>query len=252
MFLTPNNRILFIYIFTHLLIYSFIHLLIVLRMVKITNVLLLFTFMVCSGFTWKASHDAAANDIPEMAPDTTYLRLETRIAEGNNDVEENGLTGDIYFNSTDLELCHDRGSTGNQAIGLRFTTIFLPPGAEITKAYIQFTADESVNIPGMLTISGEDSADSEPFQAEPYDVSARPRTYASIEWMPNNWQADESTALQRTADISEIVQEIVNKSDFTGMDFAMTFVIEGEGKHIAKAYELNPQAAPMLYVEYDY
>ncbi len=220
-------------------------------MLKITNFLLLFTFIVCSGFTWEASRDYVIH-APEMAPDTSYLRLETRIAEGDNDVEENGLTGDIYFNSTDLELCHDRGSTGNQAIGLRFTTIWLPPGAEITKAYIQFTADESVNIPGTLTISGEDSADSEPFQAQPYDVSARPRTYASVEWTPTGWLADETTALQRTEDISEIVQEIVNKSDFDGMGFAMTFIIEGEGKHIAKAYELNPETAPLLYVEYDF
>jgi len=163
-------------------------------MVKITNFLLLFTFVVCSGFTWEVSHDFV-NDAPEMAPDTTYLSLETRISAGDNDVEENGLTGDIYFNSTDLELCRDRSSTGNQTIGLRFTTIFLPPGAEITNAYIQFTADESVNLPGTLTISGEDVADSAPFQAQAYDVSARPRTYASVEWTPDNWLAGGSTTL---------------------------------------------------------
>jgi len=220
-------------------------------MVKTTKVLLLFIFVLCSGFTWKVSHDFV-NEMPEIAPDTTYLRLETRIAAGNNDVEENGLTGSIYFNSSDLELCHDRGSTGNQAIGLRFTTIFLPPGADITKAYIQFTADESVNMPGMLTISGEDAADSPPFQAQAYDVSARPRTYASVEWMPDDWLAGENTTLQRSSDISEIIQEIVNKSDFTGLGISMTFIIEGEGKHIAKAYELSPDEAPMLYVEFDF
>jgi len=218
---------------------------------KFTNVLLLFTFIVCSGFARKASHNCV-NHIPTMAPDTAYLGLETRISAGENDVEENGLTGDIYFNSTDLELSYDRGSTGNQVIGLRFTEIFLPPGAAITNAYIQFTADESVNIPGVLTISGEDTPDSEPFQAQAYDVSVRPRTSTAVEWMPDNWVADESTASQQTADISEIIQEIVNKSNFTGMGISMTFIIEGEGKRIAKSYELDPEKAPKLFVEFNF
>jgi len=36
------------------------------------------------------------------------------------------------------------------------------------------------------------------------------------------------------------------------MGISMTFIIEGEGKRIAKAYELDPDKAPMLYVEYDF
>jgi len=220
-------------------------------MVKIINFLLLFTFVVCSGFAWEMPHNDVDNS-PEIAPDTTYLSVETRISSDENDVEENGLTGDIYFNSTDIELCYDRSSTGNQSIGLRFTTIWIPPGAEITKAYIQFTADESVNEPGMLTISGEDVADSTPFQSAPYDVSVRPRTYASVDWMPDNWVADESSISQRTTDISEIIQELVDKSDFTGMGIAMTLIIEGDGKHIAKSHELAPDEAPMLYIEYNF
>lgn len=220
-------------------------------MVKITSFLLLFVFVVCSGFTWEISDDYVSNT-PEIAPDTTYLGLTTRISSDENDVEENGLTGDIYFNSTDLELCYDRISTGNQAVGLRFTSIWLPPGAEITTAYIQFTADESVNEPGTLTISGEDAADSTPFESQPYDVSVRPRTYASVDWTPDGWIAGESTILQRTTDISEIVQEIVNKPDFTGMGIDMTFIIEGDGKHIAKSHELSPEEAPMLHIKYDF
>jgi len=220
-------------------------------MLKITNFLLLFVFVVCSGFAWGVSYTHMDNPT-EMAPDTSYSNLQTRISADENDVEENGLTGDIYFNSTDLELCFDRSSTGNQAIGLRFTTIWLPPGAQITKAYIQFTADESVNIPGTLTISGEDVVNSTPFQAQPYDISVRPRTYASVDWMPENWVAGESSVSQRTTDISEIVQEIVNKSDFTGEGIAMTFIIEGDGKHVAKSHELSPNEAPMLYVEYSF
>lgn len=188
----------------------------------------------------------------ELSPDTVYLRLETRIKSGENDVEENGLNGNIYTNSSDLELCYDRNITSNQVIGLRFTGIWLPPGATITKAYIQFTADESQNSSGSMIISGEDAIDSAPFETTPYNVSTRARTAASASWMPENWVAGESGIVQRTTDISEIVEEIVSKPDWTGYGLPMTFIIEGEGQRIAKSYELNPNAAPMLYVEYDF
>jgi len=221
--------------------------------VKFINSLLLFTFVICSGFTFDVvSHTHTQNDSYESVPDTSYLRLETRIAAGENDVEESGTNGNIYFNSTDLELCHDRTSTGNQVVGLRFTGIYLPPGVEITRAYIEFTVDESVNTPGLLTISGEDAVNSEAFQAQAYDVSSRARTYASVAWLPTDWLADGSVVIQRSEDISEIVQEIVNKDDFWGIGIAMTFIIEGDGKRIAKSHELDPNAAPMLYVEFEF
>lgn len=194
------------------------------------------------------------NDTPrfDIAPDTTCLCMETPIKSGRNDAEENGLNGSIYFNSSDLEFCYDRVSTGNQVIGLRFTGLWIPPGADITKAYIQFTADESQNSSGTLIISGEDVADSAPFEATPYNISTRPRTTASVLWKPENWTAGESGPTQRTADISDIMEEIVGRPDWTGFGLDMTFIIEGDGKRIAKSYDLNPESAPMLYFEYDF
>jgi len=205
----------------------------------------------CLSFT--SSYDIP-NDTPrfDIAPDTSYLYVKTRIQSGENDAEENGLNGAIYFNSSDLEFCYDRASTGNQVIGLRFTNLWIPPGVSVTKAYIQFTADESQNSPGTLIISGENVADSAPFEAMPYDISTRTRTVTSVLWKPDNWTAGESGPTQRTADISDIVEEIVGRPDWTGFGLDMTFIIEGDGKRIAKSYDLNPESAPMLYFEYDF
>ncbi len=49
-----------------------------------------------------------------------------------DDVEENSA-GDIYYNSSDLELVYD-GS--NQTVGLRFNGVNVPPGSTISSAYI--------------------------------------------------------------------------------------------------------------------
>jgi len=207
----------------------------------------------CLSFTQTTPRPLSNNDSRfDIALDTSYLRFEIPLKSGQDDVEENGLNGDIYINSTDLELCFDRASTGNQVIGLRFTGLWLPPGATITKAYIQFTADESENVSGTMTISGEDVANSPPFQALPYDVSTRERTGASVEWTPDSWSAGSNGTAQQTADISTIIEEIVAKPDWTGYGLAMTFIIEGDGRRIAKSYELNPAAAPMLYIEYGF
>lgn len=207
----------------------------------------------CVSFTFGIS-PYISNDESKflIASDTSYLRFEIPLKSGEDDVEENGLNGAVYSNSTDLELCYDRASTGNQTIGLRFTGIWLPPGAVITKSYIQFTADESQNVPGTMTIFGEDVADSPPFQKLPYDVSTRARTANSVEWIPDNWTADESGTVQQTTDVSTIIQEISERPDWTGYGLAITFIIEGEGKRIAKSYELDPAAAPMLYIEYGF
>jgi len=216
--------------------------------------LLLFSIAIilCLSFTISDLHDYDNNSTFNMALDTTCLCIETRIKSGENDAEENGISGAIYFNSTDLELCHDRPSTGNQVIGLRFTELYIPPGADITKAYIQFTADESQNTSGMLIISGENVADSAPFEAIPYNISARPRTAASVSWTPANWIAGDSGPTQRTKDISDIIEEIVGRPDWTGYGLDMTFIIEGDGKRIAKSYDLDPISAPMLYYEYKF
>ena len=207
----------------------------------------------CISFTFNVS-PCISNDKSKflVAADTSYLRFEIPVKSGEDDVEENGLNGAVYTNSSDLELCYDRIGTGNQTIGLRFTGIWMSPDAIITKAYIQFTADESKNIAGIMTISGEDVADSPPFQALPYDVSMRERTAASVQWTPADWTAGESGVAQRTTDISPIIQEIIERPDWTGYGLAITFIIEGEGQRIAKSYELDATAAPMLYIEYDF
>src|SRR5687768_11488426 len=57
-----------------------------------------------------------------------------------DDQEEYVSNGTLDIGSSDLEMVTD---AGDQIIGLRFNNLNIPTGAVITRAYLQFTADEA-------------------------------------------------------------------------------------------------------------
>ena len=175
--------------------------------------------------------------------------FEKRIANGMDDVEQNGTNGSIYTNSSDMELVND-GSKGNQIVGLRFTGITVPQGATITKAYIQFTVDETSSGTTNLNIKGQDINDAPAFASSTNNVSNRTTTTASVSWNPLPWNSvGASGTNERTPDIKSIVQEIVDRSGWnSGNDMAM--IITGTGERTAEAYEGVSGSAALLHLEY--
>ena len=71
--------------------------------------------------------------------DTTHV-TEARITTDAGDVEQR-KSGAISLGGGDLELGQD-GATA-QTVGLRFTGLDIPKDAVITRAYLQFTVDET-------------------------------------------------------------------------------------------------------------
>ncbi len=182
-------------------------------------------------------------------PDAPNTRT-TVIATGLDDVEES-VAGVMYTTSTDIELVYDaNNSAGNQIVGLRFVNTFIPQGAVITGAYLQFTCDETGSSACNLTIKGEAADFSQPFSSVTGNVSGRTTTSSSAGWTPAAWTlAGESGAAQKTPDLSSIVQEIVNRAGYTPAS-PLTFIITGTGSRIAEAYEGVPASAAKLVVSY--
>ncbi|MTI31543.1 fibronectin type III domain-containing protein [Xanthovirga aplysinae] len=176
--------------------------------------------------------------------------LEVRINNGNDDVEE-AEDGEIYFNSSDLELVYDSyKSAGDQTVGLRFNGINIPKNATITDAYIQFTVDETGSTIPSLTIQGEDSDDSAPFEDIDYNVSNRSLTSSSVSWTPGAWTSkDDAGPDQRTPNISSIIQEIINRTGWIEGN-SVSLIITGSGKRTARSYNNSSSKAPLLYIEY--
>ena len=174
-------------------------------------------------------------------------QVERRVSDGLDDAEQQ-TAGSMYLDSTDLELLYD-GAT-EQTVGMRFRSIAIPRGATITKAYVQFQVDEPDSGPTTVTIHGEDADDADAFSSATSNITARPLTTASVSWTVPAWVTPgEAGSDQQTEDISEIIQQIVDRDDWRSGN-AMALIFSGSGERTAEAYEGNPSAAPRLHIEY--
>jgi hypothetical protein len=190
---------------------------------------------------------AAGVDTVTITDNDGIATLEVRVAAGSDDAEERN-SGSVRLNSSDLELIRDK--TNDQIVGVRFPGITIPPGAGITKAWIQFQSDETDTIQTDLTIRAQDSDDAATFVNTTGDISTRPVTTALSSWSPPAWETvGVAGPDQRTPDLSALVQEVVNRSGWQSGN-ALAFIVTGSGTRVAEAYDGIPGAAPLLHIEY--
>lgn len=179
--------------------------------------------------------------------------LEVRVIDDNDDAEERS-DGSMYINSSDLELTEDGDA---QTVGIRFQSINIPQGATITKAYIQFEVDETSSEDTSLKIYGEDADNSPSFSTTSHNISDRAKTNGFlgfvggyISWNPPPWnEVNDHGEDQRTPDLTNIVQEIVNRNGWSSGN-AMSFIITGTGKRVAESFKGESSASPLLHIEY--
>ncbi len=97
-------------------------------------------------------------------------------------------------------------------------------------------------------IRGSDDAAS--FSSSDYDISSRSTTSASASWSPTPWNSvGQAGPLQRTPDLSSIIQEIVNRGGWSsGNDLVV--LVTGTGERTAESYDGSSSKAPLLHVEW--
>ena len=175
------------------------------------------------------------------------LPINVRLAASSDDAEE-AATGSVDLLSSDLELVQDATT---QTVGLRFTNISLPPGATVTNAYIQFQVDEASSAAANLTIQGVAALSPTTFTTATSSVSLRPRTIASVAWVPAGWPVIDAAGVdQRTPNLAAVIHEIISQPGWASGN-AVTFIVRGTGKRVARAFNISSGAkAPLLHVEY--
>jgi WD40 repeat protein len=173
----------------------------------------------------------------------TVVQIET----GADDAEERA-DGAVKPVSSGLEI----GFGGNnQRVGLRFNEVYVPQGANIIDAYIQFQVRELDLESASFTIEGHDVGDAAVFTTQFRNLSFRLKTVTSIAWSPDPWTlVGEIGPDQRTPNIASIIQEIVSRSDWEGGN-SLAITITGTGRRSARAFEGDPRTAPMLYIEFE-
>lgn len=167
------------------------------------------------------------------------------VDQSSDDAEETA-GGSVNLESSDLDM----GAQNNDAVGVRFRGVAVPPGAKIAGAFVQFRSDETGSEPSSLLIEGVSSSNTPTFSSSTGNVSARPRTGAAVSWSPLPWtMIGGTTVAQRSPDISPIVQEIVNRSGWSNGN-ALALIVTGSGTRTAMSVDGDPDGAPLLRVDY--
>ncbi len=181
--------------------------------------------------------------------------LEYRVSSGADDAEEYTADGSVLVSGNRFGISYD-GS--QQAVGLRFGTVEIPPFARILSAELAFTNMSDRSGTGFtLEITGQNSLNPPAFTTANKDVTSRPRTAAKVTWAdPEAWTSG-ATDMYATPDIKSIVQELVNQGGWASGN-PMAFIIEhaagsvGDDAKSRKAhtYENSSSEAPVLRVTY--
>ena len=175
----------------------------------------------------------------------TTTTIQSSVSAGSDDAEESP-SGSVSLSSSDLELVTDGSSV--QTVGLRFTGVQVPRGAQVTAAAVQFQTDEVSTDAAAITIRGQAADNAGTFTTATRNVSARQRTTAAVTWNPPAWSAVGARAdAQRTPNLAPVVQEVINRAGWTSGN-AMTLVLTGTGRRTADAFEDGP--APTLAITY--
>lgn len=186
----------------------------------------------------------------KKAGDLIEKSISIRISSGTDDAEEKVSSGKVALNSSDLELVDEGKSSRSQLVGVRFNNIAIPQGAVITHAHIQFQTDEKDSIKTSLIIEGEASDNAVTFDSSNKNISARRRTQASIDWVPAEWASNgESSVKQKTPDMRSIVQEIIDRHNWSENN-SLVFIVSGNGERTAESFNGDSSAAPLLHIEF--
>jgi hypothetical protein len=175
------------------------------------------------------------------------ITVQVRVAGASDDAEE-AESGAVELASGDLELVDDGGL---QTVGLRFAGVTVPRGVTIRNAFVQFEVDEPTSQATSLTIAGQASDRAASFTTAARNVSARPRTTATVSWSPAAWPTEGAAgAAERTPSLAPVIQEIVSRTGWTSGN-ALALIITGEGRRVARSFDGQPDGAPRLRIDYD-
>jgi PKD repeat protein len=170
--------------------------------------------------------------------------IDVRVDASADDAEESSY-GYISRTSSDLELVED-GSA--QHVGVRFNNVEIPVNSKITSAYVEFETDETGTKTTNLSITAENSGNALQFSSSRHDISNRQPVDTAVAW--DNLPAwNTVNEKHQTPDISELIQPIVNRIDWSSGN-SIVVIISGEGRRTAESYDGEKAAAARLHIEF--
>ncbi len=171
-------------------------------------------------------------NLDDVVTNTGNIQVVTQDAA--DDARENS-TGTVTTTDTTIALNY---STDERTVGLRFKRLYIPQGATITSARIQFLASNTDSSNLNLDISADLSPNAPVYQATANNISGRTQTTAKVNW--NSVPSWTSGSFYDTPDLTTVLQEVVNQSGWCyGNAAAFTFKRQGglNGTRNFRAYD---------------
>ncbi len=138
-------------------------------------------------------------------------------------------------------------------IGLRFNGLAIPQGADITSAYLEFTANVDDTDAATINIAAQDVDSAPAFDSSNKDLSDRALTASSVDWSPGSWSNNQSYS---TADISEPLEEVIARAGWeAGNDVVFVLEHTAGGRRRADSHDGEASNSPRLvltYTTFDY
>ncbi|MEK8016826.1 MAG: PilC/PilY family type IV pilus protein [Candidatus Parabeggiatoa sp.] len=170
-----------------------------------------------------------------------------QIAAENDDAEQKmsgGEAGLVYLASDALEF-PVRGGEARLA-GLRFNDIPIGKNATILKAQLILTARNDGDKNTLANIWGEKSDNANVFTNNDHDLGKRLKTTKTVAWAPGPWERNK---LYRSPDISPIIQEIVNETDWEIYNSLALLLGGSTGQRDISSFRAGPTSAAKLLIQ---
>ncbi len=190
------------------------------------------------------------------------------ILDGNDDAYQlwrhpswENPTGEMFVDAEKLFVGHSF-PVGQFAImyhiGLRYLSVPIPHGSTIVSAFIQFYSYEANDDTTGIMVYCERNPNPLPFTSVEYNISDRETTYHDEFWVAAEWQAFIPGPNQRTHDIKDIVQEVVDLETWVKNN-PMVFLFKGTNPAFGEIYPkaacsweyMGDMYAPVLTVIYN-
>jgi hypothetical protein len=196
----------------------------------------------------------------ELSGDQVEARLEVPrngrvqsipIVAGDDDAEERLDSGEVTLSSSRLNL-GTHFQSGRRLIGLRFRGVAIPHGATVLWAQLVFKPDDTAYETCTLTIEGEATADAGPFTTEPFALSRRETTSATVSWLPEPWVfVDREMPESASPNLAPIIQAIVGQREWSA-GHALALYLRGVGLRKARSFDDAVAGAPRLVVAWEH
>ncbi|GEM_PF-1387272 len=164
------------------------------------------------------------------------VTINTEVQTVNDDAIQFGnSSGGVMLDAFGMSITE---SWSSQTIGVRFSDIYLPQGAVITEAHIQFTTKNPADStgPSSLLIKSETSGDAAPFEEINFNLSARPMSTNSVIWTPDEWTIqDFAGENQKTPNLASVIQEALDQPTWIPGN-ALALFITGTGQRSAQNF----------------